>query len=51
MRNIRGWLLTLLLCALAIKVMASVVEPLIPYLIAGVVATLALGFIYYRMFR
>lgn len=51
MKKARSWLVTLLLGALAIKVVWWVVAPLVPYLISGLVVVVAMGFIYHRMTR
>ncbi|MGH9958092.1 MAG: hypothetical protein ACREBC_13335 [Pyrinomonadaceae bacterium] len=51
MRKVRSTLVTLLLLALVIRVLWWTVEPLIPYLIAGIFIIGIIGFIFGRATR
>lgn len=48
MKNIRAWLVTLLLAALVTRVLWWTVEPLLPYMIGALFMLFILGFIVHR---
>lgn len=51
MAKVRNLLLLLLLAALTIRVLWLAVEPILPYLVSGLVVVVVMGFVYYRMTR
>lgn len=51
MAKVRNFLLLLLLAALTIRLLWLAVEPILPYLVSGLVVVVVMGFIYYRMTR
>jgi hypothetical protein len=48
MARIRGYLVTVIILALAVHLLWDAIAPLIPYTIGGLVALAALGALYYR---
>ena len=48
MKNIRTWLVTLLLGALVIRELWVAVAPLVPYLICALFVVAVLGLLYHR---
>lgn len=46
--RLRAWLVTALLLAVTIRVLWWTVEPMVPYLITGLVLVTILGFMWYR---
>ena len=51
MKKARSVLVTLLLAAFTIRMLWLAIEPLVPYLVSGLVVVLVLGAIYYRMMK
>lgn len=46
--RIRAYLITVIIFALAVRLVEAAVEPLLPYVVGGLIALLALGALYYR---
>lgn len=51
LRKIRAGLVTALLFAVTVYLLWTVVEPMVPYLVVGLVLILILGTMYYRKSR
>lgn len=50
-RKIQAGLVTLLLLAVTVRVLWSVIEPLLSYIIVGLVLVTIFGVMYYRVWR
>lgn len=48
MGRIRAYLITVIILALAVHLVWDAIAPLVPYVVGGLVALLALGALYYR---
>lgn len=51
MTKVRAWLVTAILFAVAVRVLWWSVEPMLPYLLVGVVIVTIIGFVWFRSTR
>ena len=51
MRRVRGVLITVIIAAIAVRLVEAAMAPLIPYTIGALVAVTVFGALYYRRLR